>query len=236
MPLDASIQHGIRHLRNTDPIMRNVIRKAGPFRLHRRNDRFHALALAIVSQQISGKAARSVWAKLKTIASPLSPERILELPIEELRKAGLSGQKASYLLDLANHVCDGRLQLNRIGRRSDEEVIEALVAVKGIGLWTAQMFLIFSLGRLDVLPHADLDCGRRYRDSTISTNCPTAKPATALQNRGGHMPASRRGIAGAAWIESKGSAKRIRTAVGAVYDRARSIMSRNIELKGCGRS
>ena len=156
MPLDASIQHGIRHLRKTDPIMRKVIRKAGPFKLNRQNDRFHALALAIVSQQISGKAARSVWAKLKTIASPLSPERILELPIEELRKAGLSRQKASYLLDLANHVCDGRLRLNRIGRLSDEEVIEALVAVKGIGLWTAQMFLIFSLSRLDVLPHADL--------------------------------------------------------------------------------
>ncbi|HLQ75733.1 MAG TPA: DNA-3-methyladenine glycosylase [Terriglobia bacterium] len=156
MPLDASIQLGIRHLRKIDPIMRKVIRKAGPFKLNRRNDRFHALALAIVSQQISGKAARSVWTKLKTIASPLSPERILELPIEELRKAGLSRQKASYLLDLANHVCDGRLQLNRIGRRSDEEVIETLVAVKGIGLWTAQMFLIFSLGRLDVLPHADL--------------------------------------------------------------------------------
>ena len=152
----TSIQHGIRHLRKADPIMGRVIRNAGPFKLSLRHDRFHALALAIVSQQISGKAARSIWEKLKTIATPLSAERIMEIPVEELRKAGLSGQKASYILDLARHVGDGRLQLNRIGRLSDERVIESLVAVKGIGLWTAQMFLIFSLGRLDVLPHADL--------------------------------------------------------------------------------
>jgi len=134
----------------------SVIRKAGPFRLNLRHDRFHALALAIVSQQISGKAARSIWEKLKTIAAPMSPERICQFSVDELRVAGLSKQKASYIIDLATHVCEGRLNLSRIGRLSDDEVIESLVAVKGIGLWTAQMFLIFSLGRLDVLPHGDL--------------------------------------------------------------------------------
>ncbi len=156
MALDTHIQYGIRHLRKTDPIMRAVIRKAGPFRLNLRHDRFHALALAIVSQQISGKAARSIWEKLKTIAAPLSAERIRQLSVDELRVAGLSRQKASYLVDLATHVSEGRLNLSRIGRLSDDAVIESLVAVKGIGLWTAQMFLIFSLGRLDVLPHGDL--------------------------------------------------------------------------------
>lgn len=156
MTSDTHIQRGLRHLRKSDPIMRAVIRKAGPFRLNLRHDRFNALALAIVSQQISGKAARSIWEKLKTIAVPLSAERIRQLSVDELRLAGLSRQKASYILDLANHVSEGRLNLNRIGRLSDEAVIESLVAVKGIGLWTAQMFLIFSLGRLNVLPHADL--------------------------------------------------------------------------------
>ena len=136
--------------------MRAVIRRAGPFRLDLRHDRFHALALAIVSQQISGKAARSVWEKLKTIAAPLSAERIRQLSVDELRVAGLSRQKASYILDLATHVTEGRLKLNRMGRLSDDAVTESLVAVKGIGVWTAQMFLIFSLGRLDVLPHGDL--------------------------------------------------------------------------------
>jgi DNA-3-methyladenine glycosylase II len=155
-PNTKDIQRGLRHLRKTDPIMRNVIRKAGPFKLNLRHDRFHALVLSIVSQQISGKAARSIWEKLKTVAAPLTAERLVELSVDELRVAGLSRQKASYILDLASHVCEGKLQLQRMGRMSDEDVIETLVAVKGIGVWTAQMFLIFSLGRLDVLPHADL--------------------------------------------------------------------------------
>jgi len=136
--------------------MRDVIRRAGPFTLNLRHDRFRALALAIVSQQISGKAARSIWEKLKTIAAPLSAERLSQFSAEELRPAGLSRQKASYLIDLAKHVSEGRLKLNRLGRLSDDAVIEELVSVKGIGIWTAQMFLIFSLGRLDVLPHGDL--------------------------------------------------------------------------------
>jgi len=156
MASDTHIQRGLRHLRKTDPIMREVIRRAGPFRLSLRHDRFHALAHAIVSQQISGKAALSIWNKLKTVADPLTAERLCQFSAEELRPAGLSRQKASYLLDLAIHVREGRLNLNRMGRLSDEAVIESLIAVKGIGVWTAQMFLIFSLGRLDVLPHGDL--------------------------------------------------------------------------------
>jgi DNA-3-methyladenine glycosylase II len=156
MAPDTHIQRGLRHLRKNDPIMRSVIRKAGPFTLSLRHDRFHALVQSIVSQQISGKAARSIWEKLRTIAAPLSAERIRQLSMDELRTAGLSRQKASYILDLANHVCEGRLELNRLGRLSDDAVIESLIAVKGIGVWTAQMFLIFSLGRLDVFPHADL--------------------------------------------------------------------------------
>ena len=156
MASDTHIQRGLRHLRKTDPILREVIRRAGPFRLSLRHDRFHALAHAIVSQQISGKAALSIWNKLQTIADPLTAERICQYSADELRPAGLSRQKASYLIDLATHVTEGRLNLNRMGRLSDEAVIESLVAVKGIGVWTAQMFLIFSLGRLDVLPHGDL--------------------------------------------------------------------------------
>ena len=120
MAMDTHIQRGLRHLRKSDPILREVIRKAGPFRLNLRHDRFHALALAIVSQQISGKAARSIWEKLKSIADPLSAERIRQLSVDELRLAGLSRQKASYLVDLATRVFEGRLNLNRIGRLSDD--------------------------------------------------------------------------------------------------------------------
>ena len=158
MPLDpAKIKRGLRHLRRSDPVMRNVIRKAGPFRLNLRHDRFHALVFAIIAQQISGKAARAIWGKVQAHVAPekLSPERICRIGFEELRSIGLSKQKASYILDLAQRVAGGALRLNRMGRLPDEVVIETLVQVKGIGVWTAQMFLIFSLGRLDVFPHTD---------------------------------------------------------------------------------
>jgi len=152
----SDIQRGIRHLQKTDPIMRDVIRRTGPFTLNLRHDRFHALVQSIVSQQISGKAALSIWKKLRTIEDPLTAERVRTLSLAELRAAGLSQQKVHYIIDLSTHVSEGRLKLSRLGRLSDDAVIEALVEIRGIGVWTAQMFLIFSLGRLDVFPHADL--------------------------------------------------------------------------------
>jgi DNA-3-methyladenine glycosylase II len=156
--LTVEIERGLRHLRKADPVMRDVIRRAGPFRLQLRQDRFHALVFSILAQQISGSAARSIRRKLIELLQPegICAARICSLEIDDLRKAGLSRQKASYILDLAQRVQRGELKLNTMGRLRDEAVIEALVQVKGIGEWTAQMFLIFSLGRLDVFPHSDL--------------------------------------------------------------------------------
>jgi DNA-3-methyladenine glycosylase II len=138
--------------------MRDLMKKAGPFTLKPRRDRFHTLVGSIISQQISGKAADSIHQRLKERVAPerISAERLLRLSPEELRKVGVSPQKAKYLLDLAARVVDGSLRLDTLGRLPDEAVIEALIQVKGIGVWTAQMFLIFSLGRLDVFPHDDL--------------------------------------------------------------------------------
>jgi DNA-3-methyladenine glycosylase II len=155
---DLEVQQAIRHLRKADPVMRDVIRKAGPFTMQRHRNRFRALVFSILGQQISGKAAASIRARLIEYLKPdqISPQSIARLTPEELRSVGLSGQKASYVLDLATRVADGTLRLDRVARMSDEAVIEALVQVKGIGVWTAQMFLIFSLGRLDVFPHDDL--------------------------------------------------------------------------------
>jgi len=152
------IQQAIRHLRRADPVMRDVIRKAGAFTLRRRRNRFRALVFSIVSQQISGKAAASIRTRLVEYLKPqqISAEAIIRLTPEELRSVGLSSQKSKYLLDLASRVASGDLKLDRVARMSDEAVIEALIEVKGIGVWTAQMFLIFSLGRLDVFPHDDL--------------------------------------------------------------------------------
>ncbi|MBX7168719.1 MAG: DNA-3-methyladenine glycosylase 2 family protein [Pirellulales bacterium] len=149
---------GVRHLRKHDPVMRVVIDRAGPFALKLQRDRFRSLVRAIVAQQISTAAARSILARLETLAGPrgLTPDGLGRFGLDELRTAGISPQKGGYLLDLVQRARDGRLQLARIGRLDDEAVIEHLVQVKGIGRWTAQMFLIFSLGRLDVFPHDDL--------------------------------------------------------------------------------
>jgi len=153
----AEIERGIKHLRKSDPILREVIRRAGPYAMKLKRDRFQALVYSILAQQISGKAAAAMRKKLEDLAGPegLTPRRISALSFEELRGAGLSRQKASYILDLAQRVHTGTLTLDRLARCSDDTVIESLIEVKGIGVWTAHMFLIFSLGRLDVLPHGD---------------------------------------------------------------------------------
>jgi DNA-3-methyladenine glycosylase II len=159
MALDNNeIQRAVRHLRTADPVMRDLMKRAGPFTLKPRRDRFHTLVGSIISQQISGKAADSIHMRLKQRVAPdrISAESLLRLSADDLRQVGVSPQKAKYLHDLAARVADGSLRLNTLARLSDEQVIEALIQVKGIGVWTAQMFLIFSLGRLDVFPHDDL--------------------------------------------------------------------------------
>ena len=155
---EQEIQLAVRHLRRADPIMRDVIRRAGPFTMRRHRNRFRALVFSILGQQISGKAAASIRARLVEYVKPgqISPETLSRLTIRELRSVGVSPQKAGYLLDLAQRVASREVRLDRISRMADQEVIETLIQVKGIGVWTAQMFLIFSLGRLDVFPHDDL--------------------------------------------------------------------------------
>jgi DNA-3-methyladenine glycosylase II len=151
------IRDARNHLRKSDPRMRDVIQTVGPFTARTHRDRFQALARAIVSQQISGKAATSIWNKLAdSLDGEVTAVGLTGRTVDQLRECGVSNQKANYILDLAKHVDDGRLILSQMGRSSDEAVIESLTQVKGIGRWTAQMFLIFSLGRLDVLPVDDL--------------------------------------------------------------------------------
>lgn len=169
------IQQAIRHIRRQDPIMRDVIRKAGPFTMRPNRNRFRALVSSILSQQISGKAAASIKARLVEQLKPdeISPQSIARLNPEILRGVGISGQKARYLLDLAEQVASGRLRLDRMARMQDEAVIEALIQVKGIGVWTAQMFLIFSLGRPDVFPHDDLGVRMAIRNLYRLEDLPT---------------------------------------------------------------
>jgi DNA-3-methyladenine glycosylase II len=151
------IDAALAHLEQADPKLGDVISRVGPFTLRPHGDRFGMLVRSIISQQVSTKAAQAIRKKLEQLVlpEPISAESLARKTAEELRSVGVSGQKASYLLDLSAHVLDERIVLNTIGRKSDAKIIELLTAVKGIGEWTAQMFLIFALGRMDVLPHAD---------------------------------------------------------------------------------
>ena len=152
------IETGLNHLRAADPVIRRVIDQVGPFRLKLQRNRFRSLVRAIIAQQISGSAARSINERLRRLLAPrrVTPENLTRLTPTQLRNAGLSPQKSAYLADLSNQVLDGRVRLAKLARLPDDEVVAELVQVKGIGVWTAQMFLIFSLGRVDVFPHQDL--------------------------------------------------------------------------------
>ena len=148
----------VKKLKRADSVMKEVIQRVGPCRLRPDRDRFGMLARSIISQQISTSAARSIRSRLIELLEPegITPNRLLMTSAEDLRTAGVSPQKASYLHDLADAVESGRVVLNQIGRLSDERIIDQLTKIKGIGHWTAQMFLIFSLGRFDVMPYGDL--------------------------------------------------------------------------------
>lgn len=146
--------------------------------------RFETLANAIASQQLNGRAAASIWARVKALVEgAFTADAILALPITQLRGAGLSGSKCASILDLAEQVSDGRVRLERIGRLPNDEVIEHLVAVRGIGPWTAQMFLMFSLRRLDVWPTGDYGVRNGYGRAFNGGVMPTARELEPLGDR-----------------------------------------------------
>ena len=163
---ESTIRTALRHLRTRDPVMRTIIKDVGAFTLRTERNRFSMLVRSIIAQQISAGAARSIYNRLEQLFAPkaVTPKNMLRFDVEEIRSVGMSSQKASYVFDLASKTHDGTIQLRTIGRRPDESIIEELCQVKGIGRWTAQMFLIFALGRRDVFPHDDLGVRIAIRD------------------------------------------------------------------------
>ncbi|HVO64033.1 MAG TPA: DNA-3-methyladenine glycosylase [Terriglobales bacterium] len=151
------MRKAIFHLKKADPVLADIIQRVGRFSMNYDEPAFHSLAEAIVYQQLHGKAAATIFKRLTDLAGePLTPEGILTLSENQLRSVGLSKQKLSYLRDLAEKTKSGKLDFSRLPDLSDAEVIQALTQVKGIGVWTAHMFLMFSLRRPDVLPTGDL--------------------------------------------------------------------------------
>lgn len=155
-PADV-FEQGRRHLMRTDPRLAAVIKRTGRERPEfGRREPFEALFRAVISQQLSTKAADTIRRRVLALMPALSPEHLLTVPSDDLRSAGLSRQKIAYLQDLAARVIDGRLDLHHLRTRDDEEIIRTIVEVKGFGVWSAQMFLMFCLHRPDVLPTGDL--------------------------------------------------------------------------------
>lgn len=165
--MDRAVSAASRQLAAADPTMAALIERIGEIdlalRLERRAeerpaDAYGALLRAIVGQQLSTKAARTIYLRVLELfdGTTPSPEQLLEAGEEDLRGAGLSGRKVEYVRDLAHHVLDGELELDRLEQLGDEQVVEEIVAVRGLGQWTAEMFLLFHLRRPDVLSGGDL--------------------------------------------------------------------------------
>jgi DNA-3-methyladenine glycosylase II len=149
-------EEACKHLSRKDRVMKRLIPKFGDACLESRGDAFTTLARSVVGQQISVKAAQSVWDKFAALPRKLTPASVLKLKVDDMRAAGLSARKIEYLVDLALHFDSGMVHVDSWKDMSDELIIEELVAIRGIGRWTAEMFLIFHLMRPNVLPVDDL--------------------------------------------------------------------------------
>lgn len=174
-------------LAKQDKIIAGLVLRHGPMKISTpppASYRFESLANAIASQQLNGRAAATIWGRVRShVDGPFTAGAVLAVPVASWREAGLSGAKAASLVDLAQHVSDGRLKLDRIGRLADNDVISHLTSVRGIGPWTAQMFLMFTLRRLDVWPTGDYGVRNGYGRVFNRGVVPTARELEPLGDR-----------------------------------------------------
>jgi DNA-3-methyladenine glycosylase II len=151
------MRKGILHLKQADPVLRGIIETVGAYRIRYREPVFETLVRSIVFQQLSGSAATTIYGRLAAaVGEPVTPESILGLTPERMRELGLSRQKTAYIRDLAQRTQSGEIDFASCPGMTDEEIIQRFTVVKGVGVWTVQMFLIFALRRPNVLPLGDL--------------------------------------------------------------------------------
>jgi DNA-3-methyladenine glycosylase II len=152
----AQVRRALAHLKQADPVLRAIIERVGPFRMTYRDPTFHSMVRSIAFQQLNGKAAATIFERLVNAAGgDITPQSILALDEFAMRACGLSKQKLSYIRDLASRTASGEIDFACLSNMADEDVIAHLTRVKGVGPWTAQMFLIFALRRPDIMPTAD---------------------------------------------------------------------------------
>jgi len=168
------MKEAIYHLRTNDPVLSAIIERVGPYGMKYVEPKFENLVRSIIYQQLSGKVARVIAQRLwDAVKREVTPERILKLRPSRMRSLGLSTAKTAYIRDLARHTRDGKLSFEKLPALTNEQVIECLTQVKGIGVWTAQMFLMFSLQRHDILPTGDLGIRNAMRKSYNLEELPT---------------------------------------------------------------
>src|SRR3954453_22903827 len=184
MATKAAIEAAARDLARRDRVLRRMLREHGVPDLHRRPPRrshFAELARMICYQQLAGRAAAAIHGRFEALFDgPPTPEAVLALPIETLRGAGLAGAKTASIRDLAEKVQSGLVELDRVARLPDDEVVRELVLVRGIGEWTAHMFLMFQVGRLDVWPALDYGVRAGYARLYGLDPLPTAKALVTM--------------------------------------------------------
>jgi DNA-3-methyladenine glycosylase II len=153
------MRKAINHLKKADPVMAAIIDRAGPYKMQYREPVFQTLVRSIVYQQLSGKAALTIFNRLAAAAkaNPMTPKAILKLRPQKMRALGLSKQKIVYIRELARLTRDGDIRFERLPEMEDAAIIETLTRVKGVGVWTVQMFLMFALQRPNILPVGDLE-------------------------------------------------------------------------------
>lgn len=172
-----------KHLVKKDRVMKRLIPQFGDAALQTRRDAFTTLARSIVGQQSSVKAAQAVWERFAALSRTLSPAHVLKLKVDDMRAAGLSARKIDYLVDLALHFDNGKLHVKDWESMDDEAIIAELVAIRGIGRWTAEMFLIFNQLRADVWPVDDIGLQRAVSRHYLAGDTPTPKALRAFGQR-----------------------------------------------------
>lgn len=183
-------QHAAEHLRAVDPVLRPIIEQVGLCTIRPHEDYYQELVDAIISQQLSVHAARAIEGRFRDLFGGHFPaaDEILTTDVETLRSIGFSRAKAAYVLDLAQHVVDGRLRFDNLDSLSNDAIIAELTPVKGIGVWTAHMFLMFCMGRTDVLPVGDLGIRNGIRELYGFADAPTPEQITELAETNGWHP------------------------------------------------
>jgi len=178
------MKEAIDHLKRSDPVLSEIIGRVGEYRIEFREPGFETPVKSIIYQQLSGRVASVIFGRLAHAAGGrITPESVLKLRPSRMRSLGLSGQKTAYIRDLARRTRDGAVAFEELARLSDEEVIELLTQVKGIGPWTVHMFLIFALRRNNVLPTGDLGIRAAIRKAYGLAELPTPAEVEAMAGR-----------------------------------------------------